>query len=369
MLFNSFEFLFLFLPGVLAAYYLARRYLSHLAALFVLNLASLVFYAWWDVRNLPLLLFSVAVSVLSLAKANSDMFDRELIARVSAEDRPSGWRPRAGEGVAVAADAELTAGFTLLAGDSAVVVGDDDENVANVRVKLDWWTRLMRMSPQAEGVVPLKSLRPPPSTTKYVMWTLGSMTHHAADIGLRMACVTTALAFAVTGWTGIGVAAALIVGRATLWWYGRYRLGVSPDELPRPVAVLASFFSDNQWSANARMHALAGTLTAVEGMALLSAFRSIGSADSGVREVVMYGIAMLAMLKFATENFVHEPLHAQRKQEEERSTAPRFLSALRSGVASRLKPEGAKEKKYGAADASAAPPTKGPPTAKVAPCN
>ena len=59
MLFNSFEFLFLFLPGVLAAYYLARRYLSHLAALFVLNLASLVFYAWWDVRNLPLLLFSV----------------------------------------------------------------------------------------------------------------------------------------------------------------------------------------------------------------------------------------------------------------------------------------------------------------------
>jgi D-alanyl-lipoteichoic acid acyltransferase DltB (MBOAT superfamily) len=62
MLFNSFEFLFLFLPGVLAAYYLARRYLSHLAALFVLNVASLVFYAWWDVRNLPLLLASVAVN-------------------------------------------------------------------------------------------------------------------------------------------------------------------------------------------------------------------------------------------------------------------------------------------------------------------
>ena len=128
-------------------------------------------------------------------------------------------------------------------------------------------------------------------------------------------------------------------------------------------------YAHSSWSANARMHALAGTLTAVEGMALLSAFRSIGSADSGVREVVMYGIAMLAMLKFATENFVHEPLHAQRKQEEERSTAPRFLSALRSGVASRLKPEEAKEKKYGAADSSAPPPTKGPPTAKVAPGN
>ena len=62
MLFNSFEFLFLFLPVVLLSYYLARRYLSHLAALFVLNLASLVFYAWWDVRNLPLLLASVAVN-------------------------------------------------------------------------------------------------------------------------------------------------------------------------------------------------------------------------------------------------------------------------------------------------------------------
>ncbi|MHA6287697.1 MBOAT family O-acyltransferase [Maricaulis sp. CAU 1757] len=64
MLFNSFEFLFLFLPGVLAAYYLTRRYVSHLAALLVLNIASLVFYAWWDVRNLPLLLGSVAVNHL-----------------------------------------------------------------------------------------------------------------------------------------------------------------------------------------------------------------------------------------------------------------------------------------------------------------
>ena len=64
MLFNSFEFLFIFLPLVLLAYYLARRYVSHIAALFVLNLASLVFYAWWDVRNLPLLIASVAVNHL-----------------------------------------------------------------------------------------------------------------------------------------------------------------------------------------------------------------------------------------------------------------------------------------------------------------
>ena len=77
----------------------------------------------------------------------------------------------------------------------------------------------------------------------------------------------------------------------------------------------------------------------------------------------MYGIAMLAMLKFATENFVREPLHAQRKQEEEkRSTAPRFLSALRSGVVARLELEEAKGAAY-------EPPTKGTPMAMVAPEN
>lgn len=64
MLFNSFEFLFLFLPGILAAYYLARRYVSHLAALFVLNVGSLLFYSWWDIGNLPLLVFSVVTNHL-----------------------------------------------------------------------------------------------------------------------------------------------------------------------------------------------------------------------------------------------------------------------------------------------------------------
>ena len=81
-------------------------------------------------------------------------------------------------------------------------------------------------------------------------------------------------------------------------------MGVPLDELPRPVAILASFFSDRQWSANKRMHSLAGTLTAVEGMGLLTGFRTFGSADLASREVVIYVIAMLALLKFATDNFV-----------------------------------------------------------------
>jgi D-alanyl-lipoteichoic acid acyltransferase DltB (MBOAT superfamily) len=62
MLFNSVEFLFVFLPATVALYYAARRAAGHTAALGVLALASLVFYAWWDIRAVPLLLGSIAVN-------------------------------------------------------------------------------------------------------------------------------------------------------------------------------------------------------------------------------------------------------------------------------------------------------------------
>jgi D-alanyl-lipoteichoic acid acyltransferase DltB (MBOAT superfamily) len=58
MLFNSFGFVFLYLPGVLAGYFVAGR-LGHRAAIAWLAAASLGFYAWWDVRYLPLLLGSI----------------------------------------------------------------------------------------------------------------------------------------------------------------------------------------------------------------------------------------------------------------------------------------------------------------------
>lgn len=58
MLFNSHIFIFIFLPIVLVAYIATKRwaaaYLTH-----VLVLASLVFYAWWDWRSLPILLISI----------------------------------------------------------------------------------------------------------------------------------------------------------------------------------------------------------------------------------------------------------------------------------------------------------------------
>ena len=59
MLFNSYEFLLVFCPAVLTAVYLLRRFGSHWIEL-VLLLAWLLFYAWWDVRFVPLLLLSVA---------------------------------------------------------------------------------------------------------------------------------------------------------------------------------------------------------------------------------------------------------------------------------------------------------------------
>ena len=62
MLFNSIEFLFLFLPVTLVIYYTARRFGGHQAALALLTLASLVFYGWWNASYLALLLSSIIVN-------------------------------------------------------------------------------------------------------------------------------------------------------------------------------------------------------------------------------------------------------------------------------------------------------------------
>ncbi|AXA94101.1 MBOAT family protein [Massilia sp. YMA4] len=61
MLFNSYAFLFGFLPVVLLAYFAAARHGAAWASA-VLATASLMFYGWWDVRYLPLLLASIGVN-------------------------------------------------------------------------------------------------------------------------------------------------------------------------------------------------------------------------------------------------------------------------------------------------------------------
>lgn len=59
MVFNSFQFLFLFLPIALIGFYLIGRSSQRGAALWLLA-ASFVFYCSWDVRFLPILLLSMA---------------------------------------------------------------------------------------------------------------------------------------------------------------------------------------------------------------------------------------------------------------------------------------------------------------------
>ena len=59
MLFNSYSFLFAFLPATLLAFFLAARFKPR-AGMLVLVVASLAFYSWWDRRYLLLLLGSAA---------------------------------------------------------------------------------------------------------------------------------------------------------------------------------------------------------------------------------------------------------------------------------------------------------------------
>ena len=59
MLFNSYEFVFLFLPiSFLIYFYLNKKKLVTSSKVFLV-VASLVFYSWWNIIYLPLLLGSM----------------------------------------------------------------------------------------------------------------------------------------------------------------------------------------------------------------------------------------------------------------------------------------------------------------------
>ncbi len=74
MLFNSYEFIFLFLPASLIGYFALGAYGRIRAAIVWLAACSLFFYGWWDARYLPLLagsiLFNYGVS-RRLSRASS----------------------------------------------------------------------------------------------------------------------------------------------------------------------------------------------------------------------------------------------------------------------------------------------------------
>lgn len=61
MLFNSFEFIFLFLPLVFIIYFVLNRFHHHAAKLWLL-VSSLFFYSWWNPKYLPLILISLMVN-------------------------------------------------------------------------------------------------------------------------------------------------------------------------------------------------------------------------------------------------------------------------------------------------------------------
>jgi alginate O-acetyltransferase complex protein AlgI len=61
MLFNSYTFLFLFLPIVLVGFY-ALHWKSRRAALAWITLGSLVFYGYWDYRYLALIILSISAN-------------------------------------------------------------------------------------------------------------------------------------------------------------------------------------------------------------------------------------------------------------------------------------------------------------------
>ena len=62
MLFNSYEFLFLFLPLVLLGYYVV---LPKRARLGFLTVASYFFYGWWDYRFCSLMLISTVIDYIA----------------------------------------------------------------------------------------------------------------------------------------------------------------------------------------------------------------------------------------------------------------------------------------------------------------
>src|SRR5512135_2728695 len=59
MLFNSYEFIFFFLPLTLAVYFILNKKRLTIGSNAWLLFASLVFYCWWNPAYLPLILVSI----------------------------------------------------------------------------------------------------------------------------------------------------------------------------------------------------------------------------------------------------------------------------------------------------------------------
>ena len=81
MLFNSFEFIFIFLPSVFSIYFLIfflKTKIKNILIIYLLIIASLTFYSYWKIEYLFLILFSISInfilSKLILNKINKKIF-------------------------------------------------------------------------------------------------------------------------------------------------------------------------------------------------------------------------------------------------------------------------------------------------------
>ena len=64
MLFNSYEFIFLFLPVTLVIYHLLMKLNYNQLSILLLTLASLLFYGWWNPKYLILICGSIVFNYL-----------------------------------------------------------------------------------------------------------------------------------------------------------------------------------------------------------------------------------------------------------------------------------------------------------------
>lgn len=80
MLFNSFEFIFLFLPSAIIGYFLINRFNNRIAKLWLVG-ASLFFYSWWNIKYLPLILGSIGFNFIvgKLLSSDNLKFNRKTL--------------------------------------------------------------------------------------------------------------------------------------------------------------------------------------------------------------------------------------------------------------------------------------------------
>ena len=84
MLFNSYEFIFLFLPITVIVYYLLNQARLTLASNAWLLFASLFFYGWWNISYLPLLLGSILFNyTISNLLVDHDTNKKNLVSKKS----------------------------------------------------------------------------------------------------------------------------------------------------------------------------------------------------------------------------------------------------------------------------------------------